>query len=271
MNIRKYNGCGNDFVILPFYEALDYSQLAQQLCNRFDTDGLIAVKETLSEESLEMIFYNRDGSRAPMCGNGIRCFAQYVRDLGIISAQTVKFPVKTLAGVMKVEILHEAPCLVRVDMGTARIADGSTKMAVKDSGHHRLDIAGLTVDIYTLFMGTIHTVVFVDNAADMLNSGLGEQICNYPLFLEKTNVNFVQLIDRENLSVRTFERGVGWTLACGTGCCASAVIAQKLQLADNTLHVHLDRGELLIENRENEIFMTGSSEFEFESEVIVND
>lgn len=266
MKVKKYNGCGNDFVILPFEEGQDYGQVAQKLCQDFDTDGLIAVKN----EPLEMIFHNRDGSRAPMCGNGIRCFSQYVLDQHLISNDTKTFPVETLAGTMKVELLQNEPFMARINMGRPKFADGSMKMTVPDTGIHELEIDGQRITLHTVFMGTIHTVIFVENALAMLDSDFGQIICHHPWFSEGTNVNFVQVNDRENLTVRTFERGVGWTLACGTGCCASAVIAQKEKLVDQQVHVHLERGELLIENKDGDIFMTGPSEFEEEREVNLN-
>ena len=113
MILHKYNGCGNDFILLDYAEDTDYSQLAASLCTKekYDTDGLIAVKI----DPLEMIYYNKDGSRAPMCGNGIRCFARYVNDQNMMNEQ--EFNVETLAGTRKITVLDPSPFYCSVDMG----------------------------------------------------------------------------------------------------------------------------------------------------------
>jgi len=261
MRVKKYDGVGNNFVILPFEEGEDYSKLAQTLCQEFATDGLIAVKEN----PLEMVYYNQDGSQASMCGNGIRCFAKYCLDENIASEEN--FDVETLAGTMKIQVISKNPYICSVNMGQAKFGSDYNKMSVEDTGKHIIEVDKQKIELYTVFMGTVHTVVFVDDAKAMLESNLGEIICNHPLFKEKTNVNFVEVNSRTDLTVRTYERGVGWTLACGTGCCAASVIANKLGLADETVTIHLERGQLTIENKET-VFMSGPATFEIEREIV---
>ena len=237
MILHKYNGCGNDFILLDYAEDTDYSQLAASLCTKekYDTDGLIAVKI----DPLEMIYYNKDGSRAPMCGNGIRCFARYVNDQNMMNEQ--EFNVETLAGTRKITVLDPSPFYCSVDMG---VPDDSPEKIKANQTHpiknQEIEINGEKVTITSLFLGTIHTVVFVENAREEVWRKRGELICHHPLFKEKTNVNFVEVVNEQELIVRTYERGVGWTLACGTGYCASYVVAKETgKISADQVVVHL--------------------------------
>ncbi|WP_314063264.1 diaminopimelate epimerase [uncultured Vagococcus sp.] len=261
MKVRKYNGCGNDFVIIDDRAGLDYNTLAQELCqdSQFDTDGLIGVKQ----EPLEMIFYNRDGSRAPMCGNGIRCFAKYVYEAGIVTEK--EFPVETLAGTLTVRITQEEPFECRVQMGQAYYDNQLIGASDQESFQQRtIELSTGMVEITSLFVGTIHTVVFVEDAVAEIELSRGSEICHHPLFKEQTNVNFVQVLNEQELLVRTFERGVGWTLACGTGCCAAYVVARDLgKVTSQPVIVHLEQGQLEISG-DAEIIMAGPAVFEKE-------
>lgn len=266
MNVSVYNGCGNDFVIVDYQADTDYSQLAQDLCQdeRFNTDGLIAVKQGV----LEMIFYNRDGSRAPMCGNGIRCFAKYVWDKKIVSELT--FPVLTLAGSLDVKITNLSPFTCEVDMGVAIYGNDLIEAADNEGFINRqVELSSGPVTVTSLFLGTIHTVVFVDDAIKELTLTRGEELCHHPLFKAQTNVNFVQVLSPTELIVRTFERGVGWTLACGTGCCAAFSVArdQGFLTPDTETTVYLETGALKIRGAQ-EVTMTGPAVFEKELTVI---
>lgn len=261
MMASKYNGCGNDFMILDYEEGKDYSQLAIQLSQptSHDTDGLIVVKQN----PLEMLLYNKDGSQAPMCGNGIRCFAKYVFDKQLTHQS--HYSVQTLAGEMKVAVIETEAFQCQVNLGQPDYRNDAFHAFDNQSYINRtVEIDGQAVTFTTLFMGTVHTVVFVEDAIAMLASDWGEKLCNHPLFQLKTNVNFVQVLNRRELIVRTFERGVGWTLACGTGCCASFVVARDSGLVDDTVQVHLEKGTLTIEGTDD-IFMSGPAAFEYET------
>ncbi len=247
------------------YDALaDYSALAEKLCNdpQFDTDGLIAVKT----DPLEMIYYNRDGSRASMCGNGIRCFAKYCVDHNLVNEKV--FPVETLAGTMIVHLESLEPFHCSVNMG--RPAYDTEKLGLPKGQvltNFSLEIAGAPVTMSSVFMGTIHTVVFVEDPIAELSLERGNLICHHPLFSQQTNVNFVHVLNDHELVVRTFERGVGWTLACGTGCCASYVVARDLgKIKTGATNLYLERGPLVVSGTQ-EITMAGPAEFEFEKEV----
>ena len=266
MIIHKYNGCGNNFIVLDYEEETDYSQFAEKWCGKdqFDTDGLIAVKT----QPLEMIYYNKDGSRAPMCGNGIRCFARYVWEKNIVKSS--QFDVQTLAGTISIEILEQEPFYCVAQMGTP---DYSIKrLAVAQTNSDSIVDQTLIIDeeevqLTCLFMGTIHTVVFVEDAQAQLKKDLGEKICHHPMFKEKTNVNFVQLISETEMFVRTYERGVGWTLACGTGCCAAYVVAKDHgYLSKDEVTVYLEQGALVITG-DQQIQMMGPAVVEWSKEL----
>ena len=265
MEFYKMHGCGNDFCIIEYEDNQDYPSLAQKLCDRrfgIGADGLIIVRQ----DPLEMIFYNQDGSRASMCGNGIRCFARYVYEKKIVT--TKKFDCLTLAGIMRIEITSIDPFLCKVDMGKPSFSNPMIHVSddIKSFGR-LLTIDGYSLTIYSFFMGTIHTVIFVDSLeADVVK--LAEKICKNRLFKKQTNVNFVHLIDETHIEVKTYERGVGWTLACGTGACASVVTCVKLKLTKNTVFVKLPYGSLKIEvTKKENVIMEGPAVLSYAGQI----
>ena len=274
ISISKYHGCGNNFVIvresdLPKAITMKdeaariemYSQLAVNLCcvnTGVGADGFIVVRE---EPQLEMVFFNQDGSRAPMCGNGIRCFAQYCMDKGI--RDEAVYPVATLAGEMIVNVTQDEPFRVRINMGKPVMDPAAIGVETDEENFLGKEIAlkdGSTVKVDSFFMGTVHTIVFVDDIDIDVLEPLGEEICNHPVYTEKTNVNFVKVIDQQNLEVFTYERGVGITFACGTGACASVVAASMAGMTGNSADVQLKLGTLgiAIEDDGN-VYMEGPS------------
>lgn len=268
IGFSKYHGCGNNFVMVREQDLNSaqlaetaYPSLAEQLCDvniGVGADGLIIVRE---QPELEMVFFNRDGSRAPMCGNGIRCFARYCREKGICSADT--YGVKTLTGEMIITITCEEPFRVKINMGKPLFSPEDIKVDFEgaDFLDRRLMLGdGVSYEISTLFMGTIHTVVFVKSFDDMDIPKVGEEICNHPTFKEKTNVNFVRVLDEKTLEMKTYERGVGMTLACGTGACASALVSKMRGLCGQRIEVILALGSLMIELQDDgNVYMEGPS------------
>lgn len=259
IRFAKYHGCGNDFVILTETEAENrsYPDLARQLCHRqlgIGADGLIIVRQ----DPLEMIYYNSDGSRAPMCGNGIRCFAKYCFDEGICTVDA--FPVETLAGTMGVRIASEDPFLVEINMGMPDFDPKRCGIMTEQANFMKqpLRLKNRSMEVSCCFMGTIHTVVWLNRLEDEDLEQLGAEISNHPVFTEKTNVNFVEILNSKTLKLITYERGAGMTFACGTGACASVVIGAAEGKCDRNVHVQLPYGQLLIEQRTNdEVMMTG--------------
>jgi len=263
----KYHGCGNNFVIIEESELSgrmtpeDYSGLARCMCNvntGVGADGMIVVRQ---EPALEMVFFNCDGSRAPMCGNGIRCFANFCRDKGI--ASETLYAVRTLAGDMIVDVTSDDPFRVKINMGKPTFApeDISVDFAGESFMQQKLCLQdGTDVEVSSFFMGTVHTVIFTDDADAADIPKIGEEICNHPIFREKTNVNFVEVIDEKTIRVSTYERGVGMTLACGTGACASVVEARRQGFCGSKVEVKLQLGSLYIEvSEDGSVYMEGPS------------
>jgi len=265
MIFKKYDGCGNTFAITTYVDNVDFADLAVKICHhdQMNTDGFIVIKQN----PLEMVFYNRDGSSALMCGNGIRSFAKYVLDVGIISKTEKVFPVVTGAGTLMVEVQQVDPFVCKIAMGMPVFTAKAVGISDNGSLSRTLKIGDVQVEIHALFIGTIHVVVFVDNAVAMVGNPIADAICNHHLFTEKTNVNFVTVASDHELIVRTFERGVGWTLACGTGCCASFVIARQLGLVkQNEIDVLLEQGMLKI-SETDQIYMAGPVNYHYDLEI----
>jgi len=243
----KYHGLGNDFVVVDYDEVdtFNLEKLAKSLCDRhtgIGADGLIIVKL----RPLEMLFYNSDGSTAKMCGNGIRCLAHYLYTSGLDASE---FKVKTEAGNIQVEITGEEPFFAKVNMGNPDFTPANIPV-ITDKPEFILqtvNVDGKEIVLSSVFMGTVHTVVFVDDIEVVDVEKIGKSISNLSVFPDYTNVNFVQIIDDNTLCVCTYERGAGPTLACGTGCCAAAVVANKLGYTGTEVKVELALGCLEVE------------------------
>lgn len=255
---RKYHGCGNDFIIVQEEEI--YPELLQDLiiqsCDRhtgIGADGFIVVRK----EPLEMLYYNQDGSRAPMCGNGIRCFSQFCIDEGIIHKK--EFVVKTLAGDKIIRVLDDQT--FQVNMSKPEFDDVSLTGTSKRIWDEMYTIEDRHYRLHTLFQSTIHTVVFVDELNVEWMRKDGKIICEDPMFSLQTNVNFVQCIDPTHIQMQTYERGCGMTLACGTGACASVVCAYQLGKCKDTVEILLPKGHLKIHIDTNgDVYMTGNAQ-----------
>lgn len=252
MLLGVYHGCHNSFVICENAEG-NLSEVAMKLCNKYHTDGFI----TLGEEDFEMIFYNADGTRAPMCGNGIRCFTRYLYERGLISKDVVK--IKTLGGYMMTRISSLNPFMVQVNLGkpifSSQTLDIDTNLPTFIKQEILVDDG--IVEVSCVFLGTHHAIVFVNEISD---SSLGKKICHHPIFKKQINVNFVKVIDQKNIFVKTYERGVGWTKACGTGASSSYVIARLFNLVDKDITCHFEGGEINLSTEEEMIIMEGPAE-----------
>lgn len=255
----KYHGCGNDFIILSEEAAGDraYPALAAQICHRtmgIGADGLIIVRTN----PLEMIYYNSDGSRAPMCGNGIRCFAKFCYDEGLCLDQ--EYEVMTLAGIMGVKVVSSEPFLVEIDMGKPDFNPGRCGIKTEKENflNETIELKNKQITVSSCFMGTIHTVVWLDDLDKTDLEQLGRELCEHPIYTEKTNVNMVQVMDEKTLKLMTYERGAGMTYACGTGACASVVIGALEGKCGRETDVLLPLGTLHINQRnDDEVMMTG--------------
>lgn len=266
MQITKMHGLGNDFIVIG-ERVEDPAALARKLCRRrldVGADGLLLV-EPGDAADIRMRIINADGSEAEMCGNGIRCFARYVYDEGIV--KKTRMEIETLAGVIRPELILENGGVkaVRVDMGVPSFAPAEIPVLTEDP----LAFEVASLQAACVLAGVPHTVVVVDSIEDTDIDTLGPRIENDPLFPRRTNVNFVELVDRKTVRMRTWERGAGKTMACGTGATGAAAVLYQKGLAERELDVHVQAGALHIENAENgRAYMTGPAEYVFRGETL---
>lgn len=265
MHVVKMHGLGNDFCLVEYNPYTDFTKYAVKICNRktgIGSDGLIVLKYN----PLEMIFYNSDGSRAPMSGNGIRCAALYANSIGLVKRG--KLSLITGAGIIDIEVTQTEPFMAKVSMGKPIF--NNSMLAVNDE----LDCFGRVLRIkdhfittYSVFLGSIHTIVFVKDFDDPVLE-LKDEISKHPLFTKQTNVNFVRVMDKDTIRVKTYERGVNsFTSACGSGACASAIIAQKLGYTKTNLKVEMELGYLKVEiTKKGTVNLTGPAVKVFECE-----
>ena len=270
MKFQKMHGLGNDFILFNDLDPLkfDLSALAIRLCDRHQgigADGIILILPSQVAD-VKMRIINSDGSEANMCGNGIRCFAKYVYDNHINRAKT--FTIETGAGIMIPELIIEDGNVlyVKVNMG-APVLERSAIPMTGVSGNvinEDFQVDGREFKITSLLMGVPHTMIFVNHLDQTDIVTIGREIEKHPSFPEKTNVNFVEVINDREIKVRTWERGAGSTLACGTGSCAAAVASNLNGKTGKAVTVHLALGVLFIEWIDGIVFMTGSADHVFE-------
>lgn len=276
MKFTKMHGLGNDFIILGAEElckrSFSYSKLAKRLCDRhfgIGADGLILVNppEMESDCDINWRIFNSDGTEPQMCGNGIRCFAKYVYDKGIVNKK--KFSVSALAGVIVSEILDDGK--ICVDMGEPALEPAKIPVLIENAVNYPLEIEEKQINITAVSMGNPHCIVFTEGDTAALAKSLGAKLENHAIFPEKTNVEFVKVLSRNKIRIDVWERGCGITLACGTGACASVVASVLNNLTGNTVEVELPGGNLNIkwDRAANKLFMTGGCEFVFEGQFLI--
>ncbi len=271
LEFTKMHGIGNDFIVVDAVTrpipAGDLASLSREINDRrrgVGGDGLILVMKG-DNAPFRMRMLNPDGSEAEMCGNGIRCVARYVRDRGLTDSRLI--PIETGAGLLELGI-EDGGQRVRVNMGPARLLRGEIPMTGPKSETatgFEINAAGRPFKATAVNMGNPHVVIFTENVAEVPLEELGPAIENHPLFPERTNVHFVQVISPGRLLQRTWERGAGATLACGTGACAVLVAAYVNGLSDRAATITLPGGELVIEYEpDGTVFMTGPAEFVYD-------
>lgn len=274
MQFQKMHGLGNDFIFFNNIYLLKYDlrTLAIELCNRntgVGADGIVLIIPS-KKADIRMRIFNADGSEANMCGNAIRCFAKLVFEAGMISKES--FTIETFAGIIIPELITENGRVkaVRVNMGSPGLTKADIPMVGKKSGtviNEPLKIGRKTFHITSLLMGVPHTMVFVEDLDQTDLITIGKQIEKSPVFHKGTNVNFVQVVNSQEIKVRTWERGAGSTLACGTGCCASVVASVLTGHTGKQVTVHLVLGDLFIEWIDENVFMTGPASTVFAGEM----
>ena len=278
----KMHGAGNDFVVLN--NLLGQLHLDTDLIKRLaDRNFGVGADQVLVVESPECRthdfkyrIFNADGHEVQQCGNGARCFAQYVFDKGL--TQKTQITVETLSGVIQPEIIR--PHWVRVNMGQARFAPSSLPFLsdnletrwVGSTCQYRLPVedARIHQDLWVsvVSMGNPHVVIVLDRAPDdAFVAHVGALLEHHALFPERVNVGFLTVLDKTKAQLRVFERGVGETLACGTGACAAAVCGMRMGLFADHVEMIKRGGTLNIEwggNADQDVFLTGSAQTVFE-------
>lgn len=250
LTFTKYHGLGNDFIFLEDFggDLLEGGEeLARLLCHRhfgIGADGLVLVGR--DGELFVMHIFNADGTEAEICGNAVRCMADYLLSRGLAAGPELS--IRTLAGVKEVQVVNN---LYRVDMGEPdfSFAGGGT-IAISASGQEWI--------CHPVSMGNPHAVVFVDQV-DKVNLAMwGPTLETSSVWPQKANVEFVEVVDPGRIKVRVWERGAGPTLACGTGACAAAVVSARQGFTRGPVQVSLPGGELIIEwSAGSSVFMTG--------------
>jgi len=272
----KWHGLGNDFVIVNgLTEKIDnYPQMAVEVCNRnlgVGADGLVVVLPSKVAD-FEMRIFNSDGSEAEMCGNVTRCIARYVYDNQL--TDKTKITLETKAGIIKPELIFIDGMLstIRVDMGEPRLKRSEIPMngnGNEEVIHELLVIGQSDYHITCVSMGNPHCIIFVDDIETTNLSVIGPLIETNPIFPRKINVEFAQVINKQKLRMRVWERGAGITMACGTGACATLVAAVLNGVTDRQVMLELDGGELLIEwGLDNHIYMSGPAVEVFRGEYL---
>jgi diaminopimelate epimerase len=274
VKFTKMNGLGNDFIVLENLEnkVYDYDILARKLCDRhfgIGADGLLIV-EPSGIADIKMRIINSDGSEAEMCGNGARCFAKYVYENGIVKKD--KMSVETLSGIIMPELIFKDDVVekVKVHMGSPIFRPDMipVKTDKKSFIEEAIKIDGRSYIVTSLLVGVPHTIIFVNSIDENMILNVGPLIEKLQIFPRGTNVDFVKVENDSNITVRTWERGAGLTLACGTGACASAVASALTGRTKRNVYVHFKKGDLYIEwLLDNNIYLTGIAEEVFTGEI----
>ncbi len=273
MHFTKLHGLGNDFILfdgraLPDY---DWNAAALPLCDRrsgIGADGLLILLDS-ERADMRMRIVNADGSEAEMCGNGVRCFAKYAFETGAHPKPHMR--IETLAGIIKPEVLTENGQVtgVRVDMGEPFL--DCKDIPVEGEGRcigRELTVLGKTLTVTSVLVGVPHTIVFVDTLGELDIASVGPAIENAPMFPRRTNVDFVRVINDHHVEMRTWERGCGQTLCCGTGASSVAVACALNHKTARGIDVAVELGTLHIDwADDNHVYMTGPAETVFAGEV----
>lgn len=267
MEFTKMVAAGNDFILYNGfnYDINNYGELAKKSCHRHfgvGADGIM-VCEKSKVADVKMLYYNSDGSQGEMCGNGIRCFSKYVYENKIIDKKV--FTVETLAGIKTIWLEVSGENIVetiKVNMGFPIFESNKIPVNV-DKDEVILEnvvVNGINIIFSSVLVGVPHTIIFVNDIDHVSIDGLGEKLENHSIFPEKTNVNFIEVVERNKINIYTWERGAGRTLGCGTGSCGSVVIGNVLKKLDKQVYVKTEGGDLEVELRDDyEIYMKGGA------------
>lgn len=276
IKFTKMHGLGNDYVYIDCYSKEvnlgNISDLAKFMSNRhfgIGSDGIILIcKSDIADFKMRM--FNFDGSEAEMCGNGIRCVGKFVYDKGLISKETIR--VETLAGIkiLNLNVKKGKVETVRVDMGEPILSPKEIPVKFDKEPVRGLKINAIDreFDFTCVSMGNPHAITLVENTKEFDIDKYGPILEVDEHFPKRANIEFIEIVNRENIKMRVWERGAGETLACGTGACATAVACNINGLTDRKVNIELLGGTLEIEwdKETNHVFMTGPATTVFEGE-----
>lgn len=278
MKFTKMHGCGNDYIYIDGntekIAQVNKPELVRRLSDRhfgIGGDGVIFINPS-READFEMEMYNADGSRAEMCGNGIRCVAKYVFDKGLTDKTDISVASCGQVKYLQLFLKEGKVESVRVNMGAPELRAGWIPVTMEDGNGCVIDepvmVQGKEYKMTCVSMGNPHAVIFMDNVTDLKIEQIGPYFENHERFPKRINTEFVKVLDRKTVQMRVWERGTGETLACGTGCCATVVACILNGLTEETVTVKLLGGEILVtwDREANLVYMTGPARTVFEGE-----
>lgn len=270
LNFTKMHGTGNDYIYINCFEEeiKNPSKLAVSMSNRHfgvGSDGLILILPSQVAD-VKMRIFNADGSEAQMCGNGIRCVAKYSYEYGLKKSDEIS--IETLSGIKTAELIisNNKVSQVRVDMGTPKLFRNEIPMLGENTHviNEPLQTDVMSLNVTCVSLGNPHCISFVDDVDSIQLQVVGRSIENHKVFPERINAHFIQIIAPSVIKMRSWERGSGETLACGTGAVAACVASVLNNLTDRKITACLPGGELTIEwASDNKTYMTGPAEFVF--------
>ncbi len=272
LSFSKMHGLGNDFVVIDaINQSVDLtSAQVRHIADRrqgVGCDQLLLVEHSEQADSeFRYRIFNANGSEVEQCGNGARCFALFVRDKGLSNASRI--PVQTPAG--RIELIIRDDDRITVDMGAPRLEpDDIPFQATVRAPRYALSVTGETIELCAVSMGNPHAVLKVPHIDTAPVAKLGPQIEAHSRFPNRVNVGFMEIVDRGRIRVRVFERGVGETLACGSGACAAVVVGRIHNELDETVNVELRGGDLVVSwaGEGHPVLMTGPAAFVFEGTI----
>ena len=279
MKFTKMHGIGNDYVYVNcFEEAVNQPAVVSKFVSDrhfgIGSDGLILISPSAIAD-FRMNIYNADGSQAEMCGNGIRCVAKYVYDYGLTDKTEIS--VETLAGIkyLRLQVENGKVASVEVNMGAPILEPKEIPVAVEESPvvNVPVEVKGKIYHMTCVSMGNPHAIIFMNNVKDLDIAAIGPYFENHTVFPKRTNTEFVEVLDRNTVNMRVWERGSDETLACGTGACATTVACILNDKTENEVTVHLLGGDLKIrwDREANQVYMTGPATVVFDGEITLPD
>ena len=279
MKFTKMHGIGNDYVYVNCFEesVKNPAEVSKFVSDRhfgIGSDGLILISPSAIAD-FRMNIYNADGSQAEMCGNGIRCVAKYVYDYGLTDKTEIS--VETLAGIkyLRLQVENGKVASVEVNMGAPILEPKENPVAVEESPvvNVPVEVKGKISHMTCVSMGNPHAIIFMNNVKDLDIAAIGPYFENHTVFPKRTNTEFVEVLDRNTVNMRVWERGSDETLACGTGACATTVACILNDKTENEVTVHLLGGDLKIrwDREANQVYMTGQATVVFDGEITLPD